>query len=154
MLTRRIAIALALLAAIVMATPACNKIKEAVGSRSVSEFEEGTAEGVVYKAIESALIDSEAEGWKAFKDLLHSQQKNAGSLTSWRTNNYAAFRRKVAHYTEEDGKPGYAIDRTETPIDDEVKLFLVNEMSDMPTPCLLKKDPKANGAWRIQTCSL
>ncbi len=151
---RRIAIAIAVLAGLALALPGCNKIKEGLGSRSVDTFEDGTAEGVVYKALEAAQMDSENDGWKAFKALLHSQQKSPGSLHSWRSNNYGAFRRKVAHYTEDDSKPGYAIDRSESPMDDEVKLFLVNEMSDMPTPCLLKKDPKAKGAWRIQTCSL
>lgn len=110
-------------------------------------------EAVIMGAIQAAMNPDEAKGWAAFSALLHSSQQLPNSLTSWRTFNFKAFRRKVHLYLADDTKPDYVIDRVERPTPDRVKIFVHNERS-MPTPCQLRKDPQAGGAWRIEICSL
>jgi len=86
---------------------------------------------------------------------MHSSQTDSqASESSWRTLNFAAFRRKVPLYLRDDTRPTYELAYAEEIRSDQVKLFVVNEMSEMPTPCTVKRDPKADGAWRIQMCSL
>jgi len=114
---------------------------------------EDSPEAVIMKAIQAAMNPDEAKGWEDFSKLLHSSQQLPNSLTSWRAFNFKAFRRKVHLYLADDTKPDYVIDRVDRPTPDRIKIFVHNERS-MPTPCQLRKDPEARGAWRIEICSL
>ena len=132
----------------------CSKVQEMIGSRTVDSADASSPEGVILDMMRSGLEPDPKKGWQMFKKLLHSEQNNRISLISWEQNNYSTFRRKVFHYLADDKVPTYEIDKTEEPMDDEVKIFVVNERSDMPTPCRLKRDPQADNAWRIMQCSL
>ncbi|MGM0575452.1 MAG: hypothetical protein ACQEXJ_06950 [Myxococcota bacterium] len=112
-------------------------------------------EAVIAEAIQAALEEDEAKGWRQFEALLHSGQKLAPhSLQNWREFNFSSFRRKVDLYVKDDAEGvAFEVVRVDELPGDRVKLFIRNEKSS-PTPCTVKKDPEADGAWRIHNCSL
>ena len=114
---------------------------------------EGSPEAVIRLLIEAAMNPDEAAGWETTKALLHSSMQTARALKSYREMNFPASRRKVALFTPDDTKPDFRIARTTHPAPDKIKIFVHNEKS-MPTPCILRKDPEAGGAWRVHVCSL
>ena len=125
------------------------------GGRTVDSPDEESPEWVVQQAIIAAMDTDANKGFARFKSMLHSMQKNAGSLQVYKSMKFPTMRRKVKLYLEDDTQPIYKIEKTEEPNDDELKIFLKNEGNpEHPTPCILKKDPKQGGKWRIQNCSL
>ena len=114
---------------------------------------EGSPEAVIQGLIAAAMYPDEEAGWKVVRELLHSSISAPHALKGYREMNYAASRRKVALFTPDDTKPHFRVVKRTTPSDDKVKLFIHNEKS-MPTPCTLKRDADAQGAWRIYVCSL
>jgi len=110
-------------------------------------------EAVIRGILEGAMNPDSDAGWETTKALLHSNLHTARALKSYRELNYPASRRKVALFTPDDTKPHFRVARRQTPAADKIKLFIHNEKS-MPTPCTLRKDPQASGAWRIHACSL
>lgn len=153
----RFALAIALLLS-VSAAPGCKAIRKMLPATTVDNPEAGSPEEVIYKAIDAALVSDTDEGYKKVRPLLHSEiTESRGAETHYRQNIFEAFHRKAYLYSLDDKSGAYKLDYTE---DDEkpgeiIKIFVVNEKSDMPTPCRLKRDPKANNEWRISNqCSL
>jgi hypothetical protein len=114
---------------------------------------EGSPEAVIRGLLTASMNPDVTAGWEATQALLHSSMHTQRALKSYREMNYPASRRKVALFTPDDTKPHFRVARTAKPADDRIKLFIHNERS-MPTPCTLRKDPEANGAWRVHVCSL
>lgn len=150
-------IAAVLLAALFLG-PACDKVDKWLGCKVTTTISEGdlsTPEGVVLEAIRAALEKDEEDGWNRFRALLHSRQlESQASEKNWRTLNFQTFRRKLPLYLEDDTAPVYKRCYSEEVHADTVKVYIQNEKSEMPTPCSLKKDAEAGGAWRIDLCSL
>ena len=113
----------------------------------------GSPEAVIQQLLMAAMNPDEAAGWKTTSGLLHSSMSAQKAQKSYREMNYPASRRKVALFTPDDSKAHFRVTRKTSPSDDKVKLFIHNEKS-MPTPCTLKRDPAAEGAWRVYVCSL
>lgn len=134
----------------------CQSLRKMTGIKTtVSDPEPGSPQAVLQDALKAALQADEGEGWEAFRALLHSDQLlSPASEASWRTMNFATFRRKAKLYLEDDAVPTYQLAFVEEPRENIRKLFIHNEMSDAPTPCSFKRDAKAENAWRINLCSL
>ena len=113
----------------------------------------GSPEAVVQGLIAAAMYPSEEAGWEAVQPLLHSSISAPAALKKYRQMNYATSRRKVALFTPDDTKPHFRVVQQSKLSEDEIKLFVHNEQS-MPTPCTLKRDAQAEGAWRVYVCSL
>ncbi len=134
---------------------ACNDIKRAVGwTTTVTNPDPESPEGIIQRVIKSGMNEDAEAGWKEFRAILHSNQHGRGSLSSWKANNYQTLRRKVHLYTENDAVPTFEIAFIEEVGTDGLKVQVINEMSDMPTPCKVRLDPKQGGAWRVEICSL
>jgi hypothetical protein len=112
-----------------------------------------TPEGVIQRAIATAMEPDEAKAWEQFLALLHTDEKLPNALYSRRSMNFAAMRRKVKLFLiEDETKPYYQVDRVvEGP--DSVRLFVHNKGS-MPTPCEVRRDKAQENKWRVTTCSL
>ncbi|MFO0747765.1 MAG: hypothetical protein U1F43_19185 [Myxococcota bacterium] len=138
--------------------PGCKAISKMLPAKTIDNPEQGSPEWVIYKAIEAALVENTDEGYKKVRPLLHSEVKDSiAAEQNYRTNMFEAFHRKAKLFSIDDKTGAYKLDYSE---DDEkpgeiIKIFVVNEKSDMPTPCRLKRDPKENNEWRISNqCSL
>ncbi len=112
-----------------------------------------TPEGVIQRAIASAMEPDEPKAWEQFAALLHTDEKLPNALYSRRSMNFPAMRRKVKLFLiEDETKPYYQVDRVlEGP--DSVRLFVHNKGS-MPTPCEVRRDTAQENKWRVTTCSL
>jgi hypothetical protein len=119
----------------------------------VTQPAEGSPEAVLQTLIAAAMNPDEAAGWGAVRSMLHSSIRSAHALQSYRQMNFQASRRKVALFTPDDTVPHFWVVRRTTPGPDKLKLFVHNERS-MPTPCILRRDEDAEGAWRVYVCSL
>ena len=134
-----------------LSVSACKELRKFMPATTVDNPAEGTREWYVYKAIEASMIKDEAASWKALRPLLHSDVIGmSSSENSFRTMNFPAFRRKVDLMTPEVGKPTYTLDYEEEDKSDvEYRLFVVNKMSEMPSPFRVRRDKNANNEWRI-----
>ena len=121
--------------------------------RLVTIAAKGSPEWVVQQVLISAMTADADAGWKIIEPLMHSMHRTPNGMASYRSLNYPASRRKVHLFLEDDTKPHYRVARVETKEADVMKIFVFNERS-MPTPCAVKKDTEAGGAWRIYRCSL
>jgi hypothetical protein len=119
----------------------------------VTEPGEGTPEAVLQTVIAAAMNPDEAAGWESLRSMLHSSISAAHALQNYREMNFQASRRKVNLFTPNDTLPYFRVVKTTLPGTDKIKFFVHNEKS-MPTPCTLRRDSEADGAWRVYVCSL
>ncbi len=128
----------------------CKMIKRMLPAEEVTDPDSGTPEEVVFKAVQAAQAGDLESGWKAFRPLLHSKElASIQNEKEWKSLRFPAMQRKIHLFTHEPGKPYFHIDYDSETDDGITKIFVVNMKSDMPTPCNVKPDPKANMAWRI-----
>jgi hypothetical protein len=134
----------------------CQMFRKKLGIvTEVSDPSPGSPEWVIMEAIKAAMEKDEPKAWATFRTLLHSKELNSpASEKNWRQMNFQTFRRKVKLYTEDDMRPYYKLHYLESDNNGHTKVYVHNEKSDMPTPCKVAPDPKANGAWKITLCSL
>ena len=144
------------LVALLVCTAGCQQVRRLAGIHTTVESPEaGSPEAVIFDALTAALEPDEAKGWKAFRELLHSDQLVSGiSEKTWRTMNFSALRRKSRLYLEDDSLPTYKLAYTEDIAPAGLKLFIYNEKSEVPTPCTVNPDPNHANAGRISICSL
>ncbi|MFT7579338.1 MAG: hypothetical protein ACI9MR_001002 [Myxococcota bacterium] len=142
--------------AAVLTLNACTECQEFIGTTTVENPAEETPEWVIEQAIVAAMQEDTDDGWKIIRPLLHSKiTGSAGAESSFRTLNFESFHRKWKLYTVgDDSKPIFEIDKRDTDDRGNLRIFVLNEGSDMPTPCRLNKDPAQGGKWRIAMCSL
>ena len=152
----RVAMALAVVFLALTVAPGCQQVRRTLGIRTtIDSPAPGSPEALVRDVLAAALEKDESKGWKAYRDLLHSDQvASAASEKTWRTMNFPTLRRKVRLYLEDDTKPVYELSYREEVGQRSVKLFVFNEKSEIPTPCTMKPDAKRDGSWRITLCSL
>jgi hypothetical protein len=152
--SHRILIVLVLLA-LVLPTSGCSwaRLKLGLGIE-ITETEAGTPERIVQDALKAALDNNPKKGWSTFMGMLHTNQKNVGSLKSWEGMKYRDFRKKVTYYITDPGTTSYKLMRVRDEDDGGVSLYIQNIKSDMPTPCTVRQDPDDGMQWRITRCSL
>ena len=120
----------------------------------ITDPQPGSPEAVIQQLLMGAMDPDVNAGWERTKGLLHSAKvPTLRGLQSYREMNYPASRRKVALFTPDDAKPHFLVTRTIVKAEDHVTIFVHNEKS-MPTPCSLRRDAKADNAWRVYDCSL
>ena len=112
-------------------------------------------EWVISQVLLAAMDPDEAKGWALFESLLHEDQKAVNALTSRRSLNFAASRRKVKLFLVEDpNQPIYQVDRVVEQSPKQVRIYVHNNSEGgMPTPCELRMDDTLK-KWRVGICSL
>ncbi len=147
----RLLLVAALLASVAVAGVAgCQKIKSRLGiAETVSNPEPGTPEKVIQDVLKAAAMADEADGWEAFSSLLHSEETSSpAAMNEWQTMRFPTIRRKVGYLLEDRSAAIYKLmDKRED--GRNVKVFVKNSQSEMPTPCTLRQDPEAGNAWRV-----
>ncbi|MCB9728197.1 MAG: hypothetical protein H6744_09855 [Deltaproteobacteria bacterium] len=122
---------------------------------TITQAEPGTPEWPVQQIIMGAMNPNEEAGWEQYRGAMHSSEiESRGAETMLRQLNYPKTRRLVPLYLADDTVPVFEVCYEETLADGVLNVFVKNEKSETPTPCRLKRDPKANGAWRAYLCSL
>ena len=113
----------------------------------------GEPEYVIRQLIQAALTEDPEEGWGQFRAWLHSDQlASPASERSWKTMNYAAFRRSVRHLLPDESKPVFRrayVEKIGGGRHEYLKVFVVSKSSDMPKPFHLMRDPQAEQDWRL-----
>lgn len=144
--------------AFIFGLSACDMFQKCMPAKTIDAPEQGSPEWVIYTAIGAALMEKTDDGYKIVRPLLHSEILDSiAAEQHYRTNIFEAFHRKAKLFSSDDKTGTFKLDYTQ---DDEkpgeiIKVFVVNEKSDMPTPCRLKRDPKVNNEWKISNqCSL
>lgn len=112
-------------------------------------------EWLIQQVLVAAMDPDEAKGWALFESLLHPDEKIGTALTTRRSMNFAASRRKVKLFLFEDpNTPVYKVSRVVEESPKSVRIFVFNNSEGgMPTPCEVRMDD-ASKKWRIGICSL
>ena len=146
----RIVVVLLLAGAFVLAVAGCQKIKTKIGiGETISNPEAGTPEKVIQDVLKAARMSDDNDGWQAFSTLLHSQETSSpAAMNKWQTMVYPTMRRKADFLLVDKSALIYKLmDKREEGKD--VKVYVENSQSDMPTPCTLRRDPEQGNAWRV-----
>lgn len=129
------------------------KLKTGIGY-DVDVAASGSPERVIQEALKASLDPDAEKGWVDFLKLLHSEQKDKGSLDSWKSLKFREMRKKASNYVSNVATTGFTVKRVREEDDGNVSYFLHSPKTDMPTPCTVKPDPEQSNAWRITRCSL
>lgn len=147
----RLLLAAVLVALVAVAGAAgCQKIRSKIGmGTTISSPDPGTPEKVIQDVLKAARMSDEADGWVAFSMLLHSQESSSpAAMNEWQTMRFPTMRRKVDFLLVDKAALVYKLmDKREE--GKELKVYVNNSQSDMPTPCTLRRDPEQNNAWRV-----
>lgn len=155
MTRRRLAWLVVAVMALALAAGGCRFVKTKIGlGDQVVDPGAGTPEKVIQDVLRAGLEKDEEKAWLMYSKLLESEQVSPASLQNWRQFKLGSLRKKVELYLDDKEKVSYTIDRQVEEEDGSLTIFLRNLKSDMPTPCTVMKDPKANNEWRIKRCSL
>ncbi|MEZ4265812.1 MAG: hypothetical protein R3F39_05495 [Myxococcota bacterium] len=152
---------LTVLLALLFAAPAlggCEAVRKKLGCNwtdTITVAEPGTPAWPIQQVIKGALNPDEEAGWEQFRSAFHHAEiESRGAETMLRSLNYPKTRRLVPLYLRDDTVPTFEICYTEMVAGDVLVVFVKNERAEIPTPCRLKRDEKADGAWRAYLCSL
>ncbi len=136
----------------------CEMVRKKLGCNwtdTITVAAPGTPEWPVQQIIMGAMNPNEEAGWEQFRGAFHHAEiESRGAETMLRSLNYPKTRRLVPLYLRDDSVPEFEICYTEMVAGDVLVVFVKNEKSEVPTPCRLKRDDKADGAWRAYLCSL
>jgi len=112
-------------------------------------------EWLIQQVLVAAMEPDEAKGWALFESLLHPDEKIGTALTTRRSMNFAASRRKVKLFLFEDpNTPVYKVSRVVEESPKSVRIYVFNNSEGgMPTPCEVRMDD-ASKKWKIGICSL
>lgn len=126
----------------------CRKLKTKIGLGELVEYpKEGTPEKVIQEVLKSAAMPEE-EGWQKFMTLLHSEEKLPTLLNNWRQFSYREIRKKVDYFVKDKSIFSFKI-KDEKLEGENLKIFIENSMSDIPSPCTLRKDKAEGNAWKV-----
>lgn len=134
----------------VLAASGCQKVKTRLGiGETITNPDPGTPEKTIQDVLKAARAADEGEGWQVFSSLLHSQETSSPSaMNEWQTMRFPTIRRKVDYLLLDKSALIYKLmDAREDGKD--MKIFVANSRSDMPTPCTLRRDPEQGNAWRV-----
>jgi hypothetical protein len=147
----RLTIALALsLVALSLSATGCQKMKTKLGlGEVVTAPDPGTPEKAIQDVLKAGRMADEADGWIAFAGLLHSEETaSPAGMNEWQTLRYPSLRRKVGYLLLDKAALTYKLmDKREE--GQNVRVFVANSQSDAPTPCMVRRDPAQNNAWRV-----
>ena len=140
---------------ILLTLPGCQLVKLKLGiGYDVAVAAPGSPERVLQDALKAALEPDAEKGWVEFLKLLHTEQKDKGSLEAWKSLKFREMRKKATNYITNVATSGFTVKRIREEDDGNVSYFLLSPKTDMPTPCTVKPDPEQSNAWRITRCSL
>ena len=158
-MTRRITrfALLALFVALTFSVSGCQMVRKKLGiTTEVSNPEAGTPEAVVHKVMKAAMIKDADKGFKKVEKLFHHKiSSSKGDVKNWRTLYWPKNTRKKVRkglFFEDDDKVVWKFAYSEGEWTSTVPLhfYVYNEGNpDLPTPCMLARDDKADGEWRI-----
>ena len=138
-----------------LALPGCQFLRLKLGfGYTVDVAAPDTPERVLQDALKAALEPDAEKGWLEFLKLLHTEQKDKGSLEAWKSLKFREMRKKATNYITNVATSGFTVKRIREEDDGNVSYFLLSPKTDMPTPCTVKPDPEQSNAWRITRCSL
>jgi hypothetical protein len=131
-------------------TAGCQKIRIRLGlGEVVTNPDPGTPEKLIQEVFKAARMADESDAWQAFAFLLHSREVSSpAAMNEWQTIRFPALQRKSGYLLLDKSSLSYKlIDKQgEGP---EMRVFVANSQSDMPTPCTLRQDPTQGNAWRV-----
>jgi len=140
---------------LLLALPGCQFVRLKLGiGYDVDIAAPGTPERVIQEALKASLEPDAEKGWGEFLNLLHTEQRDKGSLESWKGLKFREMRKKATNYVTNVATTGFTVKRIREEDDGNVSYFLYSPKTDMPTPCTVKPDPEQSNAWRITRCSL
>ena len=132
----------------------CRCVKNKLGiGEEITQTEKGTYEWAIQRLLAAALMEDKGESWAAARRVFHSSELvNAARIKSYETMNWPALRRKVQFLVGnvKSKNPSYTIMNDEKVTSTERRVFIKNANSS-PTPVRVRKDPAADGQWRIYT---
>jgi hypothetical protein len=138
-----------------LALPACQWTRLKLGlGYDVDVAAPGTPEAVLQSVLKAGLEPDAEKGWLAFLKLLHTNQKDKGSLESWKGMKFRELRKKASNYVSNVSTTGFTVKRIREEDDGNISYFLHSPKTDMPTPCTVKPDPEQSNEWRVTRCSL
>lgn len=152
---------LTVLLAVLLAAPTlggCEAVRKKLGCNwtdTITTAAPGTPEWPIQQVIMGAMNPNEEAGWEQFRSAFHHDEtESRGAETMLRSLNYPKTRRLYPLYLRDDSVPTFEVCYTEMVAGDVLVVFVKNEKAEIPTPCRLKRDDKADGAWRAYLCSL
>ena len=169
--SRGLSFSVMLICLTMLGTGGCRKVKNALGiSDRVVSPEAGTPEALVGALLKTGIADDEQKAWSEFEALLHSElRRQSDQMDQCQRDHWPVFRLKAPSLIEDKGTMAYTIqddrefeearsDGTKVSESEGPriyrKVFLDNRGSRLTTPITLKRDQKADGAWRISSCRL
>jgi len=130
--------------------PGCQAVKNRLGiGVTISNPDPGTPEKAVQDVLSAAMMPEDQDAWMAFASLLHSEEvASPAAMNEWETMRFPALRRKAPYLLKDRTAHSYVVmeKRTEG---NNLKIFVQNQQSDLPTPCTLRRDPVNGNAWRV-----
>jgi len=151
-MTRRTLFIVAIVTLAVASAAGCQKVKTRLGiADTITNPDPGTPEKTIQDVLRVAKIADEEDAWQKFVPLLHSSEaESPASLSSWREFKFRAIRKKADYLITDKNTFSYKVIDRRDDIDGKTRrIFVVNAQSDMPTPCKLERDPKANDYWKL-----
>jgi len=147
---KRTTAVLALTLMVVVVGTGCQSLKNRLGiGVTISNPDAGTPEKVIQDVLKAATMPDPQDSWLAFSSLVHSEEvASPAAMNEWETMRFPALRRKAPYLLKDASALTYVLmeKRTEGP---NLKVFVQNSQSDMPTPCTLRRDPAQGNAWRV-----
>ncbi len=135
----------------------CQLVRKKLGiTTSVSDPDEGTPEAVVHEVMKAAMLDDAEKGFRAIKKLFHHKiTSSKGDLRNWKNLYWPKNTRKKVRkglFFDDDDEVvwQFAYKEGDGTTTVPLQLYVFNEGNpDLPTPCTLAQDDKADGEWRI-----
>ena len=148
---------IATFATVAMSLSGCQMVRKKLGiTTEVSSPEAGTPEMVVHKVMKAAMLDDADKGFKKVQKLFHHKiSSSKGDVKNWRSLYWPKNTRKKVRkglFFADDDKVvwKFAYKEGKGTSTEPLQLYVYNEGNpDLPTPCTLAQDDKADGAWRI-----
>ena len=133
------------------------KIQLKIIGETVCEPDRETAQWVLKRALEAAVVKNQEQGWERFQNVLHSSEQSPNALRGWYTMGWKRLRRQAKDYLDDDGCFKIVDFKKVMSSRDElagIDYYIQSRKKEMPTPCAVYIDKKKGDKWRIKRCSL
>lgn len=147
----------AALAPVAKRTPA--RAARGEGAQAAATPEISEVRPLLSAMFSAAMLEEKEDTWAALQALTHPDELVAPrALAGFIGFSWAKLRRNVGLYLETmEDAASFRVARTVPaalrPDEDRIKVFLLRD-DEMPVPVSLRRDPAADGAWRLSTISL
>ena len=157
---KRVAIAplfVAVLVMVAVSMSGCQMVRKKLGiTTAVSDPDADTPEGLVHAVMKAAMLDDEEKGFGKMKKLFHHKiTSSKGDMKNWKQLYWPKNTRKKVRkglFFEDDDEVvwQFAYMEGEGTATVPLKYYVYNEGNpDLPTPCTMARDSKANDEWRV-----